>query len=154
MWETCKSTLCTVPGELQSSAALRVFGRTVQENQTRQQFSGICRDTVSSRFPKGEDQAPWSGCDVARGSFRPFPSSYQHLSVFREGHRLLLVAAFWPARTCFVLLLMTPLPKTLAPPQHSGPLVSAGGQIWLPNPCRLQLWVWPLEGRTLCGVTA
>ena len=44
----------------------------------------------------------------------------------------------------------TLLQCAMAPPRQEGPPVTAEGQIWHPDPGRLQLWAWPLQGPTHC----
>jgi len=72
------------------------------------------------------------------------------LRVLQQGHSLLLVAPRWPARTWFPLLhrLCSGTPWRL--PDRMDLLSQLGGQIWHPNPSRLQLWAWPLQGPTSC----
>lgn len=68
------------------------------------------------------------------------------LRVFQEGHQLILIAPFWPARTWFPLLrrLCCNLPRPL--PSRRDLLSQFGGRMLHPNPDRLRLWVWPLQG--------
>ncbi|XP_037536617.1 uncharacterized protein LOC119413633 [Nematolebias whitei] len=66
--------------------------------------------------------------------------------VLEEGHRMLLVAPYWPVRPWFPLLrsLCQGVPWCL--PTRRDLLSQLGGLIWHPNPQRLRLWVWPLQG--------
>ncbi|XP_043992837.1 uncharacterized protein LOC122842759 [Gambusia affinis] len=66
--------------------------------------------------------------------------------VLEEGHRMLLVAPYWPAQPWFPLLwnLCHGVPWCL--PTRRDLLSQLGGQIWHPDPRRLRLWVWPLGG--------
>lgn len=66
--------------------------------------------------------------------------------ICEEGHRVLLVAPYWPARPWFPLLrsLCHDVPWGL--PTRRDLLYQLGGLIWHPNPRRLRLWVWPLGG--------
>lgn len=80
-------------------------------------------------------------------AFPPLPLIWPTLRrVHKEGHRLLLVAPYWPAQPWFPLLhsLCRSTPWRL--PDRRDLLSQLGGQIWHPSPHRLQLWVWPLEG--------
>lgn len=90
---------------------------------------------------------PWPR--VLLYAFPPLPLIFPTLQrVLREGHRLLLVAPYWPARPWFPLLhrLCRGVPWRL--PGRRDLLSQLGGRIWHPNPQRLQLWVWPLDGLT------
>ncbi|XP_014827275.1 PREDICTED: uncharacterized protein LOC106916513 [Poecilia mexicana] len=64
--------------------------------------------------------------------------------VLEEGHKMLLVAPYWPARPWFPLLwsLCHCVPWCL--PTRRDLLSLLGGQIWHPDPQRFRLWVWPL----------
>ncbi|XP_029998122.1 uncharacterized protein LOC115424868 [Sphaeramia orbicularis] len=101
------------------------------------------------------DSASPLGCDALAHdcphsflyAFPPFPLIFQTLlRVLQEGHRVLLVAPFWPARTWFPLLrrLCSGLPMRL--PSRRDLLSQLAGRILHPNPDRLQLWVWLLQG--------
>lgn len=88
---------------------------------------------------------PWP--QVLLYAFPPLPLICPTLQrVYQEGHKLLLVAPYWPARIWFPLLHSlcrgTPWPL----PDRKDLLSQLGGRIWHPNPQRLRLWVWPLEG--------
>ena len=83
----------------------------------------------------------------------PTPAHATHLLLDRicqEGHRVLLVAPRWPGRIWFPVLysLLDGQPWCL--PGRTDLLSQQGGQIWHPNPARLQLWVWPLKGLSHC----
>lgn len=88
---------------------------------------------------------PWP--QVLLYAFPPLPLIWPTLQrVYQEGHKLLLVAPYWPARIWFPLLHSlcrgTPWPLL----DRKDLLSQLGGRIWHPNPQRLRLWVWPLEG--------
>lgn len=79
-------------------------------------------------------------------AFPPLPLILSTLQrILRDGHQVLLVAPFWPARTWFPLLhsLCTGQPWRL--PDRPDLLSQLDGRIWHPDPQRLQLWVWPLR---------
>lgn len=101
--------------------------------------------------PLGQDALSHDWPDSLLYAFPPMPLIFPTLQrVLQQGHRLLLVAPFWPGRTWF------PLPRRLclsAPwrlPDRKDLLSQLQGQIWHPAPHRLQLWVWPLQGPTHC----
>ncbi|XP_034001039.1 uncharacterized protein LOC117494304 [Trematomus bernacchii] len=101
--------------------------------------------------PLGQDALAhsWPGCLLY--AYPPLPLILPTLlRVLHQGHRLLLVAPFWPARTWFSLLhrLCCGTPWRL--PNRKDLLSQLEGRMWHPDPCRLQLWVWPLEGPTHC----
>jgi len=101
--------------------------------------------------PLGQDALAhsWPGCLLY--AYPPLPLILPTLlRVLHQGHRLLLVAPFWPARTWFSLLhrLCCGTPWRL--PNRGDLLSQLEGRIWHPDPGRLQLWVWPLEGPTHC----
>ena len=62
------------------------------------------------------------------------------------GHRLILIAPYWPRRPWFSLLssLIVGTPWQL--PLRPDLLSQAGGTLWHPEPRRLNLWAWPLSG--------
>ena len=70
--------------------------------------------------------------------------------VFLRGHRLLLVAPYWPGRLWFPLLRRLCCSSPWRLPCRKDLLSQLGGQIWHPDPRRLQLWAWPLQGPTHC----
>ncbi|XP_068583377.1 LOW QUALITY PROTEIN: uncharacterized protein [Cebidichthys violaceus] len=101
--------------------------------------------------PLGQDALAHTWPEGLLYAFPPFPLILPTLlRVLHQGHRLLLVAPLWPARTWFSLLhrLCCRTPWRL--PDRRDLLSQLGGQIWHPDPSRLQLWVWPLEGPTGC----
>ena len=67
--------------------------------------------------------------------------------VLRDGHQVLLVAPFWPARTWFPLLLSLCLGPPWRLPDRLDLLTQLGGRVWHPNPRRLQLCLWSLGSR-------
>uniref|UniRef100_UPI0037E7B013 uncharacterized protein n=1 Tax=Semicossyphus pulcher TaxID=241346 RepID=UPI0037E7B013 len=99
--------------------------------------------------PLGQDALahPWP--DRLLYAFPPFPLLAVTLHRVQLGnHRLLLVAPNWPGRPWFPAMykLLDGDPWCL--PRRRDLLSQLGGQIWHPNPERLQLWVWPLRGLT------
>ncbi|XP_028302770.1 LOW QUALITY PROTEIN: uncharacterized protein LOC114463422 [Gouania willdenowi] len=97
--------------------------------------------------PLGQDALahPWP--DGLLYAFPPFPLIQLVLHrVLQEGHRILLVAPFWPGRSWFPLLhsLCRSAPWRL--PDRRDLLSQLAGRIWHPNPQLLQLCVWPLGG--------
>lgn len=68
------------------------------------------------------------------------------LRVLQEGHRLLLVAPFWPGRVWFPLLHRLCCGPPMCLPNRRDLLSQMGGRVFHPDPGRLQLWVWPLQG--------
>lgn len=84
-------------------------------------------------------------------AFPPLPLIVQTLHrVALEDHELLLVAPRWPGRVWFPTLLQLLDGEPWCLPVRADLLSQLGGQIWHPCPARLQLWVWPLKGRTPC----
>ena len=80
-------------------------------------------------------------------AFPPFPLIQATLDrVKRRGHQLLLVSPCWPRRPWFTVLLSmvsgTPWPL----PQRPDLLSQASGTLFHPDPGRLRLWAWPLNG--------
>lgn len=87
----------------------------------------------------------WARCLLY--AFPPLPLIWPTLQrVYGEGHRLLLVAPYWPARPWFPLLRRLCRGEPWQLPDRRDLLSQLGGQIWHPCPHRLKLWVWPLEG--------
>lgn len=84
-------------------------------------------------------------------AFPPIPLIRPTLQrILLEGHQVLLVAPFWPARTWFPLLHKLCHKPPWRLPDRLDLLSQLGGQIWHPNPQRLHLWVWPLRGPSSC----
>ena len=101
--------------------------------------------------PLGQDALAHDWPEGLLYAFPPIPLIFPTLQrVLQQGHRLLLVAPFWPGRTWFPLLrrLCSSSPQRL--PDRKDLLSQLQGKIWHPNPCCLQLWVWPLQGPTRC----
>ncbi|XP_062372037.1 uncharacterized protein LOC134059609 [Sardina pilchardus] len=99
----------------------------------------------------GQDALAHDWPEVLLYAFPPIPLILPTLQrVLQQGHRLLLVAPFWPGRTWFPLLhkLCSGSPWRL--PDRRDLLSQLQGQIWHPDPLCLQLWVWPLQGPTRC----
>ena len=101
--------------------------------------------------PLGQDALAHDWPNILLYAFPPLPLMLPTLQrVLQKGHRVLLVAPFWPGRTWFPLLhsLCRSAPWCL--PDREDLLSQLGGRIWHPDPRRLQLWAWPLQGPTLC----
>ena len=101
--------------------------------------------------PLGQDALshPWP--EELLYAFPPLPLIRPILQrVAQEGHTVLLVAPSWPGRVWFPLLhrLCRGTPWRL--PDRRDLLSQLEGRIWHPNPQRLQLCVWPLEGPIHC----
>lgn len=97
--------------------------------------------------PLGQDALAHDWPNVLLYAFPPLPLvSHTLHRVFKEGHRLLLVAPFWPGRTWFPLLRRLCCGSPMPLPSRKDLLSQLGGQILHPNPSRFQLWVWPLQG--------
>lgn len=112
---------------------------------------------VDSTSPLGQDALAHDWPKVLLYAFPPFPLIDHTLRrVLQEGHRLLLVAPYWPARTWFLMLRRLCCGSPMRLPSRTDLLSQMGGRILHPNPDRLQLWVWPLQGldqtsRSLAG---
>ncbi|XP_057685683.1 uncharacterized protein LOC130911993 [Corythoichthys intestinalis] len=101
--------------------------------------------------PLGQDALahPWPR--VLLYAFPPLPLIWLTLRrVSLEGHSLLLVAPFWPARLWFPLLRSLCVGEPWCLPERRDLLSQLGGQLWHPDPGRLRLHVWPLRGPTRC----
>nr|XP_061802709.1 uncharacterized protein LOC133593969 [Nerophis lumbriciformis] len=101
--------------------------------------------------PLGQDALahPWPR--VLLYAFPPLPLIWLTLRrVSLEGHSLLLVAPFWPARLWFPLLRSLCVGEPWCLPERRDLLSQLGGQLWHPDPRRLRLHVWPLRGPTRC----
>lgn len=103
--------------------------------------------------PLGRDALAhqWPQCLLY--AFPPLPLIWPTLQrVLLDGHHLLLVAPYWPARPWFPLLhsLCHGVPWQL--PDRQDLLSQFRGQVWHPSPHRLQLWVWPLKGPQLSSL--
>ena len=99
--------------------------------------------------PLGQDALAHEWPRVLLYAFPPLPLIWPTLQrVLQRGHKLLLVAPFWPGRTWFPLLhkLCCSSPRRL--PNRRDLLSQLRGQIWHPDPGRSCLWVWPLQGPT------
>ncbi|XP_020780058.2 uncharacterized protein LOC110159790 [Boleophthalmus pectinirostris] len=97
--------------------------------------------------PLGQDALAHDWPRTLLYAFPPFPLIFQTLlRVLQEGHSLLLVAPFWPARPWFPLLLRLCSGPAQRLPSRRDLLSQLGGQILHPDPGRLKLWVWPLQG--------
>lgn len=112
---------------------------------------------VDSTSPLGQDALAHDWPKVLLYAFPPFPLIDHTLRrVLQEGHRLLLVAPYWPARTWFPMLRRLCCGSPMRLPSRTDLLSQMGGRMLLSNPDRLQLWVWPLQGldqtsRSLAG---
>ena len=105
-----------------------------------EESSTLGQDALAHDWPKGRLYA-----------FPPIPLIRPTLQrVLQHGHRLLLVALFWPGRTWFPLLrkLCSSSPQRL--PDRKDLLSQLQGQIWHPDPNCLQLCIWPLQGPNRC----
>ncbi|XP_057686428.1 uncharacterized protein LOC130912382 [Corythoichthys intestinalis] len=101
--------------------------------------------------PLGQDALAHPWLRVLLYAFPPLPLIWLTLRrVFLEGHSLLLVAPFWPARLWFPLLCSLCVGEPWCLPERRDLLSQLGGQLWHPDPRRLRLHVWPLRGPTRC----
>ena len=101
--------------------------------------------------PMGQDALAHDWPDSLLYAFPPQPLLLQTLQrVLTQGHRLLLVAPRWPGRVWFPLLRSLCCGPPWRLPDRKDLLSQLRGQIWHPDPHRLQLWVWPLQGPTHC----
>ncbi|XP_074544637.1 uncharacterized protein LOC141804210 [Halichoeres trimaculatus] len=101
--------------------------------------------------PLGQDALahPWP--DGLLYAFPPMPLIRHVLQrVLQEGHRVLLIAPFWPGRSWFPLLHSLCRNTQWRLPDRFDLLSQMAGQIWHPDPHRLRLCVWPLEGPRRC----
>ncbi|XP_033996783.1 uncharacterized protein LOC117491055 [Trematomus bernacchii] len=101
--------------------------------------------------PMGQDALAHDWPDSLLYAFPPQPLLLQKLQrVLTQGHRLLLVAPRWPGRVWFPLLRSLCCGPPWRLPDRKDLLSQLRGQIWHPDPHRLQLWAWPLQGPTHC----
>ena len=101
--------------------------------------------------PLGQDALAHDWPDRPLYAYPPLPLVLPTLQrVLLQGHRLLLVAPFWPGRLWYPLLLRLCCSSPWRLPDRRDLLSQLGGQIWHPDPSRLQLWAWPLQGPTHC----
>ncbi|XP_077388987.1 uncharacterized protein LOC144026275 [Festucalex cinctus] len=92
---------------------------------------------------------PWPECLLY--AFPPLPLIWLRLQrVLQEGHTLLLMAPFWPARTWFPLLRQLCSGEPWRLPDREDLLSQQGGRGWHPDPRRLRVCVWPLRGPNRC----
>ena len=99
--------------------------------------------------PLGQDALGHEWPSVFLYAFPPLPLILPTLQrVLLRGHRPLLVAPFWPVRPWFPLLRKLCCSSPWRLPGRRDLLSQLGGRIWHPDPCRLQLWAWPLQGPT------
>lgn len=97
--------------------------------------------------PLGQDALVHDWPRTLLYAFPPLPLIFPTLlRVLREGHRLLLVAPFWPGRVWFPLLHRLCCSSPVRLPPRRDLLSQLGGRLLHPDPARLQLWVWPLQG--------
>ncbi|XP_057713573.1 uncharacterized protein LOC130929952 [Corythoichthys intestinalis] len=104
--------------------------------------------------PLGQDALahPWPR--VLLYAFPPLPLIWLTLRrVSLEGHSLLLVAPFWPARLWFPLLRSLCVGEPWCLPERRDLLSQLGGQLWHPDPRRLRLHVCSVR-RTLLNARA
>lgn len=106
----------------------------------REAGSPLGQDALAHPWPKGLLYA-----------FPPLPLIWPTIQrVLQEGHQLLLVAPFWPARTWFPLLYNLCCGGPLFLPNRVDLLSQREGQVWHPNPHRLRLCAWLLGGPNHC----
>uniref|UniRef100_UPI0037E82EF3 uncharacterized protein n=1 Tax=Semicossyphus pulcher TaxID=241346 RepID=UPI0037E82EF3 len=91
--------------------------------------------------PLGQDALGHEWPDSLLYAFPPLPLILPTLQwVLQRGHRLLLVAPFWPGRLWFPLLRRLCCSSPWCLPERTDLLSQLGGRVWYPDPCRLQLW--------------
>lgn len=99
--------------------------------------------------PLGQDALahPWP--DLLLYAFPPLPLLLMTLHrIEQSNHKVLLVAPFWPGRIWFPMIHRLLDGERWALPQRLDLLSQIQGSIWHPHPERLQLYLWPLRGRT------
>ncbi|XP_032403374.1 uncharacterized protein LOC116709131 [Xiphophorus hellerii] len=126
-----------------------VFGRAaVDLFASRDAFHCPLWFSLDNTSPLGRDALAHDWPRALLYAFPPFGLLFQTLlRVRQEGHRVLLVAPYWPARTWFPLLCELSSGSPMRLPSRRDLLSQVGGQILHPEPDRLQLWIWPLQGR-------
>lgn len=107
--------------------------------------------SLSEPGPLGRDALAHTWPRRQLYAFPPLPLIWPTLHRLEtEEHELLLIAPRWPGRVWFPRLLQLLHGRPWCLPVRRDLLSQLGGQIWHPDPSRLQLWVWPLRGRTHC----
>lgn len=105
--------------------------------------------SVHGPSPLGQDALAHAWPRRLLYAFPPLPLMVQTLHrVMVDSHSLLLVAPRWPGRVWFPQLLQLLDGDPWCLPVRRDLLSQLGGQIWHPDPARMQLWVWPLRGQT------
>ncbi len=102
---------------------------------------------IEESSPLGQDALAHDWPQVLLYAFPPLPLILpMPQRVLRQGHRLLLVAPFWPGGTWFPLLHKLCCNSLWHLPDRRDLLSQLGGRIWYPDLGCLRLWVWPLQG--------
>ncbi|XP_073732565.1 uncharacterized protein [Misgurnus anguillicaudatus] len=107
--------------------------------------------SLSEPSPLGQDALAHAWPRRRLYAFPPLPLILPTLHrIIVEHHETLMIAPRWPGRVWFPMLLRLLHGEPWCLPVRKDLLSQMGGQIWHPDPARLQLWVWPLKGQTLC----
>lgn len=97
--------------------------------------------------PLGTDALAHSWPTALLYAFPPIPLILPTLlRVQREGHSMILVAPFWPGRTWFPMLRRLCCDSPMRLSSRRDLLSQCDGRLLHPDPDRLQLWAWRLQG--------
>ena len=103
-----------------------------------------------STSPLGQDALAHEWPRQLLYAFPPLPLILPTLDrIVRGHHRVLLVAPRWLGSVVSHTRRLLVGSRAVSPCRQTSSR-SWGGQVWHPDPARLQLWVWPLRGPSPC----